>query len=173
MTNVKVEHKEIVIPGQVLAEGMDYLPGDETYREGERILSKVMGMANVSGRVIKVMPISGPYMPTAGDTIIGNVVDIAFSGWRIGTGTAYNAMLNVKDASNRFIPKGEDLSGILAIGDYVAVKITNVTSQNLIDLSMREPGLFKISKGRIIEVNAMKVPRIIGKRGSIDRKSVV
>ncbi len=167
MTNVKVEHKEVVVPGQVLAKGMDYLPGDETYRDEEKILSKVLGLANVKGRVIKVTPLSGPYLPTAGDIIIGKVQDIAFSGWRIRTGTAYTAMLSVKDASNRFIPKGEDLSTILAIGDYVVTKITNVTSQNLIDLTLREPGLFKINKGRVITVNPMKVPRLIGKRGSM------
>ena len=83
MTNVLVEHKEVVVPGQVLATGLDYLPGDETYRSGENILSKIMGPVSINGRVIKVNPLKGPYLPKAGDTIVGKVVDIAFSGWRI------------------------------------------------------------------------------------------
>ena len=168
MTNgLVIKHKDLVIPGQILASGMDYLPGDHTYREGEAIYTKVLGLANLAGRVIKVTPLSGPYQPRIGDKIIGKVFDITMSGWRIRTNTAYAAMMNVKDASNRFIRRGEDLSKIINVGDSVVVKISNVTSQNLIDLSMRDPDLFKIQGGRIVEINAMKVPRVIGKQGSM------
>lgn len=167
MSNMIVQERDIVIPGEILAEGMDYLPGENTYRDNDKIHSKVLGLVNVSGRVIKITPLSGPYIPKVGDKIIGEVIDIAFSGWRIGTGTAYSAMLNVKDATPRYIRKEEDLSKILAIGDGVIVTIINVTSQNLIDLTMKEPGLHKITGGRVIRVNSQKVPRIIGKKGSM------
>ncbi|HIJ11622.1 TPA: RNA-binding protein, partial [Candidatus Woesearchaeota archaeon] len=80
---------------------------------------------------------------------------------------AYSAVMNVKDASSRFIRSGEDLSKILAIGDFAVVQITKVTSQNLIDLSMKEPGLRKVEGGRIIRINPQKVPRVIGKKGSM------
>ncbi|MEK6845605.1 MAG: KH domain-containing protein, partial [Nanoarchaeota archaeon] len=39
--------------------------------------------------------------------------------------------------------------------------------QNLIDLTMKEPGLFKVSGGRVIKINNQKVPRVIGKQGSM------
>ena len=167
MSELNIEERNVVIPGETLAEGMDFLPGDNTFRQDNKIFSKALGLVNVSGRVIKITPLSGPYLPKTGDKIIGRVIDILFSGWRIDTGTAYSAVLNVKDASSRFIKKGEDLSRILDIGDYVVVKITNVTSQNLIDLTMTEPGLRKINGGRIIKINSQKVPRIIGKKGSM------
>ncbi len=166
-SEITIEHRAVVIPGQVLATGMDYLPGDETYRDGETIRSKVLGLANVNGRVMKVTALSGPYVPKEGDIIVARVTDILMSGWRVDTGTPYSAMLNVRDATQRFVRKGEDLSKILEIGDYVVAKITNVTSQNLIDLTMKEPGLFRIRAGRIIKVGSQKVPRIIGKRGSM------
>ncbi|MBI2665698.1 RNA-binding protein, partial [Candidatus Woesearchaeota archaeon] len=137
------------------------------YRENDNIFSKVLGLASISGRVLKITPLCGPYVPKIGDKIIAKVIDIAMSGWRVDTNTAYSAMLNVKDASSRFIKKEEDLSKILAIGDYLVVKITNVTSQNLIDVTMREPGLHKIQGGRIIGMNSQKVPRVIGKQGSM------
>ncbi len=167
MSNLLVNERDIVIPGEALAEGMDYLPGDNTYREGERIYSKVLGLVGLPGRVIKITPLSGPYVPKYGDKIIGKVIDIAMTGWRVSTGTAYSAMLNVKDATTRFVKRDEDLSQILSIGDYVIVKITKVTSQNLIDLSMKEPGLRKVSGGRVIKINSQKVPRVIGKQGSM------
>ncbi|MBI4983264.1 S1 RNA-binding domain-containing protein [Candidatus Woesearchaeota archaeon] len=150
-----------------MAEGMDYLPGDNTYREDEKIYSKVLGLVGLSGRVIRVTPLSGPYIPRVGDKIIGKVIDITMSGWRVDTETAYSALLNVKDATTRYIKKEEDLSKLIAVGDYVIVKIINVTSQNLIDLSMKEPGLFPIKGGRVIRINNQKVPRVIGKQGSM------
>jgi exosome complex component RRP4 len=166
-SEIKVENKAVVIPGQILANGMDYLPGEDTYRDGESIRSNVLGLANVSGRVMKVTALSGPYIPKVGDTIIGKVSDILMSGWRVQTGTPYSAMLNVRDATQRFVRKGEDLSKILEIGDSIVAKITNVTSQNLIDLTMKEPGLFQVRNGRVISVGPQKVPRIIGKSASM------
>ncbi len=167
MSTITVGTRDIVIPGEVLAEGMDYLPGENTYRENDKIHAAVLGLVSLAGRVIKITPLAGPYVPKFGDKIIAQVRDITISGWRFDTGTAYSALLNVRDASNRFIKKEEDLSKILAIGEYAVVKITNVTSQNLIDLSMKEPGLHKISGGRILRINSQKVPRVIGKQGSM------
>ena len=157
----------MVIPGEVLAEGMDYLPGDNTYRKDQNIYARALGIVSFMNRVVKITPLAGPYLPRIGDKIIGRVIDITMSGWRIDTGTAYSAMLMVRDATTRFIKKEEDLSRILAIGDYVVVKIINVTSQNLIDLTMKYPGLHKVSGGRIIALNPQKVPRVIGKQGSM------
>jgi len=167
MSQILVEERSVIIPGEVLAEGMDYLPGDNTYRENDKIYSKVLGLASVSGRVLKVTALAGPYVPKFEDKIICQVTDILMSGWRVNTNTAYSAVLNVKDATQRYIKKEEDLSKILAIGDYVVVKITQVTSQNLIDVTMKLPGLRKIEGGRIIKVNCQKVPRVIGKKASM------
>jgi len=167
MSNIIVKERDIVIPGEVLAEGMDYLPGDNTYREGERIFSKILGLIGIAGRVIKITPLSGPYVPKVGDKIIGKVFDITMNGFRMETATAYSAMLNVRDATTRFVRSNEGLDQILSIGDYAVVKITKVTSQNLIDLTMKEPGLRKTDGGRIIKINSQKVPRVIGRQGSM------
>ncbi len=167
MSQTLVQEREIVIPGQALAEGLDYLPGENTYREQEKIHAKILGLVGFSGRVIKLTPLTGPYIPKIGDKIIARVIDITMSGWRVETFTAYSAMLNVRDATTRFVKKEEDLSKIMAIGDLVVVRIVNVTSQNLIDVTMKEPGLHKISGGRIMKINSQKVPRLIGKQGSM------
>ncbi|MEK6950510.1 MAG: exosome complex RNA-binding protein Rrp4 [Nanoarchaeota archaeon] len=167
MSELLIKEREIVIPGDALVEGMDFLPGENAYREGDKIYSKVLGLAWLSGRVVKITPLTGPYVPTSGDKIIGTVIDIMMSGWRVDTGTAYSAVLNVKDATSRFIKKEEDLSRLIAIGDYIVAMIIQVTSQNLIDLSMREPGMHKIQGGRIMRINSQKVPRVIGKQGSM------
>ncbi|MDP6647866.1 MAG: KH domain-containing protein, partial [Candidatus Woesearchaeota archaeon] len=53
------------------------------------------------------------------------------------------------------------------IGDNVACKIVNVTSQKLVDVTMKGMGLNKLKGGRIINVASNKVPRIVGKQGSM------
>jgi exosome complex component RRP4 len=167
MSGITVENKSVVVPGEVLCEDMGFLPGPGTYRAGERIYAERLGLANIDGRSIKIIPLSGKYMPKRDDVIICKVVDITLNGWRLETNSAYSAMLGLKEATSDFIQRGADLTQIYGIGDYVMAQVINVTSQKLVDVSMRGPGLRKIKGGRIIEVNPYKVPRIIGKQGSM------
>jgi len=167
MGQITAKDKEVVVPGETLAEGMEFLPSYGTYREGEKIIASRLGLLYIDGKVLKLVPLSGVYHPKRGDTIIGPVTEVLLSGWRIDTNSAYSAVLNMKDATSEFIARGANLTKYFAIGDYVMAKITNVTSQNLVDLTMKGPGLRKLKGGRIINVNANKVPRIIGKQGSM------
>ncbi len=164
---LKAQDKEIVVPGETIATGMGYLPSKGTYRQGENIISARLGMVSLDGKVVRIIPLSGRYKPKAGDVIIAKVIDVLFSGWKMDTDTAYPAMLSVKDATSEYIAKGADLTKYFDVDDYVVTKIVNVTSQNLIDLTMRGPGLRKIREGRMLRVNSYKVPRIIGKQGSM------
>jgi exosome complex component RRP4 len=167
MGKLLVEDKSVVVPGEELAEGMDYLPTEGTYREGEKIIACRLGLVTVEGRLIKLIPLSGKYLPKRGDTIIGHVIDITLNGWRIELNSAYSALLSMKEATSEFITRGADLTRYFNFGDYLVTKITNVTSQNLVDVTMKGPGLRKLGEGRIITVMPNKVPRIIGKQGSM------
>lgn len=167
MNELKTKEKTIVVPGEVLAAGMSYLPSYGTYREGDNIRAGKLGIVQLDGKVIKLTPISGRYSPKRGDTIIGKVIDITMSAWRLEINSPYSAMLSVRDATSEFIEKGFNLSKIFDIDDYVVCKIVGVSSQKLIDLTTKMPGLRKLRGGRIIEVNTHKVPRIIGKSGSM------
>jgi len=167
MGNLIAQEKSVVIPGEILAEGMDYLPGLNTYRKDEKIIASRLGLVTLEGRAVRLIPLSGKYSPKRGDTIIGKVIDVLMSGWRVETNSAYSAMLSLKDASSEFIAKGANLTQFFTFGDYIVAKITNVTSQKLVDLTMRGPGLRKLFGGRVIEVSPQKVPRIIGKKGSM------
>ncbi len=167
MSKLLVKNKEIIVPGQVVAEGMDYLPSFGTYRLKDKILANRLGVVMIDGKVIKAIPLAGRYKPRRNDTIIGRVIDILMSGWRVETNSPYSAVLPLQDASFDYIKKGTDLTKYFGLDDYVVAKITNVTSQNLVDISTKGPGLRKLSGGRILYVNTHKVPRIIGKQGSM------
>ena len=167
MTKIQIKDKEISVPGETLAIGMDVLPGRGTYRDGEKIVANRLGLAMVDGRTIKLIQLSGRYAPQTGDTIICKVIDVGFNGWRLETNSAYSAMMSMKDATSQFIQRGANLTQFYDLGDHVVCKIVNVTSQKLIDVTMKGPGLRKLRGGRIIEVDPNKVPRIIGKQGSM------
>ena len=167
MSEIKVKDKEISVPGELLAVGMDVLPGAGTYRDGEKIVANRLGLVMMDGRTVKLLPLSGRYMPRTNDTIICKVIDVGFNGWRLDTNSAYSAMLSMKDATSEFIQRGANLTQYYDLGDHIVCQIVNVTSQKLIDVTMKGPGLRKLKGGRIIEVDANKVPRIIGKQGSM------
>ena len=162
-----VKDKDIVVPGDKIASGMGFLPGKGTYRVNSDIFSEKVGLVHIDGNVIKLVSLSGTYIPKVNDRVIGKIIDVLMSGWRIDFGSPYSAVLSMKEATSEFIPKGADLTKYFAIDDMVVCKITNVTSQKLVDVSMMGPGLKKLRGGRFIQVNTHKVPRIIGKEGSM------
>lgn len=164
---MSVKDKEITVPGETLAEGMDYVPSQGTYRDKEKIIASRLGITSVEGKVIKIIPLSGKYLPKKNDVILCKIVEILIAGWRMETNSAYTAMLSMKDATSEYIARGADLTRYFDIGDYILTKVENVTSQKLVDVTMRGPGLRKLRGGRIIKANPNKVPRIIGKQGTM------
>ncbi|GIU69891.1 MAG: hypothetical protein KatS3mg002_1127 [Candidatus Woesearchaeota archaeon] len=161
-----VEDKAVVVPGEILADDLGFIPGQGTYRLNHKILASRLGLVHIDGKVVKTIPLAGRYLPKRNDVVIGRVIDILVSGWRIDINSPYTAVLSSKETPE-FIEKNEDLTRYFDLDDYVVAKITNVTSQNLVDLTVRDQGLRKIKGGRIISVNTHKVPRIIGKKGSM------
>jgi exosome complex component RRP4 len=107
------------------------------------------------------------FLKKRNDIIIGKVIDIISMGWRVVLNSPYSGLVPIRDGTFEFVPKGADLSRYYDIGDYFVGKITNVSGQNLIDVSIKGQGLHKLHGGRIVKANTNKVPRIIGKKGSM------
>lgn len=166
MTKLLVKEREIVVPGEELAEGMDYLPSSGTYRDQDKIIASKLGILSVNKNIIKVIPLTGRYLPKIDDVVIGKVIEIGFYGWSVDINSAYPATLSIRDATE-FIDKGENLTKYYDYGDIIAAKIIRVTRYNSIDLTTKGPGLKKLIGGKIIEVTPSKVPRMIGKQGSM------
>ena len=167
MGELLVNEKQVVVPGEVLATGMDYLPAQGAFREDDKIISSQLGIVSTNGRLIKIVPLGGPYVPKRGDTVIGRVADLTYSSWFVDVGYAYDANLTMKEATSEFIPRGTDISEVFMLNDWLVTKITNVTKSKAMDLTMRGPGLKRLSGGKIIFVPAPKIPRVVGKQGSM------
>lgn len=165
MGELLIKDKDIVVPGETLAVGMDYLPSNCTFREDDKICASQIGIVIVDGRVIRVVPLKGKYSPKQGDVIIGRILDMTFNNWYIDIGTAANAVLSVREATE-FVERGADLSHYYSFGDLIVASIAKVT-RSAIELSMRGPGMRKLGPGKLMKVDSTKIPRIIGKQGSM------
>jgi len=166
MGKILFKDKDLVVPGDVLAEGMDYLPSGGAIRDNDKIVANHLGLVSLDNRFVKVISLTGKYIPKFGDTIIAKVVDMGFSGWYLDIGCAYEASLMMRDVAE-FVERDSDLSQIFNFGDVVIAKVGKVTRNSHINLTTKGPGLRKITGGKIISVNPSKVPRIIGKQGSM------
>ena len=87
----KKEEREIVIPGETIVSGEDYLPGEGTRREKEEIIAERYGLVEQSGKLVKVIPLSGVFIPRRGNVIIGQVIDISFNGWMTDINAPYSS----------------------------------------------------------------------------------
>ncbi|MBR9706300.1 RNA-binding protein [Candidatus Pacearchaeota archaeon] len=161
-TNKK--QRKIVIPGEIIVSAEDHLPGDFTRKEDGNIIANRYGLVDDSGRIIRIIPISGAFEPRRGNTVIGRVEDITFNGWVIHIGGPYTAFLPLAECP-RYIDR-KAINEFATIGDVLNLKIWGI-KKGSIDLTLKSRGLGKLEGGRVIKINSHKVPRVIGKEGSM------
>ena len=162
--NSKISTRKIIIPGETIVSGNNFLPGEGTEKSGEEILALKYGIVEESNGLVKVIPISGVYYPRRGNVVVGKVENVTFNGWVIDIGAPENAFLSLMEVP-RYVNKDE-IEDVMNIGDAVVAKIWGINKRG-IDLSIKTKGLGKVDEGIIIKVNSNKVPRIIGKEGSM------
>lgn len=160
------KERELVLPGDEIVKSMDYLPGRNCFREGDSILAKRLGIVSVSGRVISVINLNSAYMPKPGDMVIGEVDDIQPTGWVVNINSAYEAYLPLKGVREFIDTTRSELSKFYAVGDIIYSKISEV-NQGSVRVSMQDIRSRKLRGGRIVKINPAKVPRLIGKQGSM------
>ncbi len=161
----KKEKREIVIPGEIIA-SEEFLPGDWTMKQGKNIISTRLGIVEKSDKLVKVIPLSGVYIPRYGNVVIGEVKDITTAGWVVDVKGPYQAFLPLRECPG-FVEVSE-MENVYGIGDLLVTKIFNV-GRTSVDLTMksRDRSLNKIREGTIVTVNPHRVPRVIGKEGSM------
>lgn len=156
--------RKAVIPGEIIIEGEDYLPGEGTEKKDDKIYSLKYGLSEETNKLIKVIPLSGVYDPRRGNVVIGQVENLTFNGWVIKIGASENAFLPLTEVP-RFVNK-DNLEEVMDFGDSVIAKIIGINKRG-IDLTIRGRGLGKIEEGLVFKVNSNKVPRVIGREGSM------
>lgn len=161
------ERRQLVTPGDLVAEG-NYIAGENTFKENEKLYATRVGLVDYEDRKVNVVALKAFYIPKVGDTIIGKVTDVTLGGWILDINAPYPALLRASDVMERsYRPQKDELSSIFDVGDLIIAKIVSYDRTRDPLLTVREPGLGKITRGQIIEITPTKIPRIIGRKGSM------
>lgn len=162
----KMSNRDLVTPGTQIGKGNLRLR-EGVFREGNEIFSSVVGLVDRRGNSIRVIPLAGAYIPNPGDRVIAMVTEVQFMGWMTFLRSPTPGILKVGEVPQRFDPIEGNLVEILATGDLIFTEVISVNKYMQIKLSMRDPQLRKLMGGRIFTIDPVKVPRVIGRRGSM------
>ncbi len=161
------EKRQVVTPGELVAEG-DYIPGENTYKEGNKLFASRIGLVDYENKKVNVVALKAFYVPKLGDIIIGTITEVGFNGWTVDINAPYLALLRASDVLSRpYKPQQDDLPTFLDTGDLIVAKIFSYDRTHDPQLTVGEPGLGKITRGEIMKVTPTKIPRIIGRKGSM------
>jgi len=162
-----VDKRKYVIPGDVITTG-PFRPEQNVMLEGEKIIATAVGISEIYDDSVKVIPLTGKYLPKIDDLVIAKVNSHTSLSWELDINSCYVGFLPAQDVFGRdFSAHADELATKLKTGDLVAARIANFdrTRDPLVTISDRDLG--KIDSGILIEISPSKVPRLIGKRGSM------
>ena len=161
------ERRQLVTPGDLIAEG-EYIAGENAYDEDNKIYASRIGLIEYEDKKVNVVALRAFYIPRVGDKVIGTVVEVGFNGWTVNINAPYQAMLRASNVLSRpFKPQQDDLSQVLDVGDLVVAKIVAYDRTHDPQLTVGEPELGKITRGQIARITPTKIPRVIGRKGSM------
>ncbi len=158
-----VEDKEIVIPGDILSDE-EYHSGRGTFKENDKVCSSLVGLVAIRDKKISVIPLQSKYIPKRGDVVIGEVTDIRFSMWNLDINSPYSGFL---PASDVFGKEKRELNRTFDVGDVLFLRVVDVDEVKKVKLGLKGRGLGKFRGGILINITPTKVPRLIGKKGSM------
>ena len=159
--------KRHVIPGDIITTG-PYRPEQNVILDGNKMVATCIGLSDITDGAVRVIPLTGRYIPKGDDLVVGKVISHSAMSWEVDINSCYLGILPASDVFGRdFSSHADDLTAKLGNGDLIAARIVNFdrTRDPLITISGRELG--KIEAGELVRLSTSKVPRLIGKRGSM------
>ena len=160
---IYVENKDLVIPGQILADDECY-PGRGTFKEDGKICSSLIGLVSLRNKKIRVIPLKSKYVPKKGDVVIGKINDVRFSMWDVDINSPYSGILPAFEVFGR---EKKELNRVYDVGDVLFLRVIDVDEIKKAKLGLKGRGMGKFKGGIIVDISPTKVPRLIGKKGSM------
>ena len=161
------DKRKYVIPGDVVTTG-PFRPEQNTILDGNKIIATTIGISEIYDDSVRVIPLTGKYIPKINDLVIGKVNSHTSLSWELDINSCYVGFLPAQDVFGRdFSAHADELATKLRTGDLVAARIANFdrTRDPLVSISDRDLG--KIDSGVLLAISPSKVPRLIGKKGSM------
>ena len=160
---IYVENKDLVIPGQILADD-EYYAGRGTFKENGKVCSSLMGRVSLRNKKLRVIPLKSKYVPKKGDVVIGKIKDVRFSMWDVDINSPYSGILPAFEVFGR---EKKELNKVYDVGDVLFLRVVDVDEIKKAKLGLKGRGMGKFKGGIIVDIAPTKVPRLIGKKGSM------
>ena len=160
---IYVENKDLVIPGQILADD-EYYSGRGTFKENGKVCSSLLGRVSLRNKKIRVIPLKSKYVPKKGDVVIGKIKDVRFSMWDVDINSPYSGILPAFEVFGR---EKKELNKVYDVGDVLFLRVVDVDEIKKAKLGLKGRGMGKFKGGIIVDIAPTKVPRLIGKKGSM------
>ncbi|MFX0036125.1 MAG: exosome complex RNA-binding protein Rrp4 [Candidatus Hermodarchaeota archaeon] len=171
--------REVVVPGEVLTEDVkNFLPGRGTIlnKERNKIISLNIGLKQIKKNYVNVIPLRGFYTPRPGDKVIALVVDKNPVKYKCDINAKDYGQLKPKNTIKKTKLRGfrggggdreEAGTEKFDIGDILIVKILSADRLNKPELTTVGKYLGKKIGGIVITIDPPKIPRVIGRKGSM------
>jgi len=157
---------QFVLPGDIIVTG-DYQPEQNVILEGDRLMSTAIGFSEIKDDLVTVTPLTGLYTPKTDDLVVGKIVSHNALSWEVNINSYYPGILTAFDIFGKdYSASRDDLSLKLNTGDIILARIANVNSRDPL-LTITGENLGKIDSGELIKISPAKIPRLIGKHGSM------
>ena len=161
-----MSESQFVLPGDVIVTG-DYRPEQNVILDGDRLMSTAVGFSEIEDNLVTVTPLTGLYTPKTDDLVIGKIVSHNALSWEVDINSYYPGILTAFDIFGKdYSASRDDLSLKLNTGDIILARIANVNSRDPL-LTIAGENLGKIDSGELIKISPSKIPRLIGKHGSM------
>src|ERR671937_824316 len=159
--------RKYVVPGDKISEG-NFRPLMNVIKAGNSIIATRIGIAETGREGVKVIPLSGVYIPRVNDIVIGKIIDHSSLSWEVDINSCFSAHLPAQEVFGRdFSPARDDMTKHFAIGDMITARIIAFDRTRDPMLTVQDRDLGKIPRGEALKISATRVPRLIGKRGSM------
>jgi exosome complex component RRP4 len=140
-------------------------PGPGTYRVGGKVYASVRGLLSARPPYVRVVPLSGRYIPKPEDVVIGTVTDVQGTFWLLDIAAPRWAPLHMTGTPWK-IEVGET-DRYLRVGESVVVQVENLDPTGRIGVTMNGESLGKLEGGTIVSISPARVPRVVGRGGSM------
>src|SRR3989337_2727716 len=149
---MEIVKRKYVIPGDVIITG-PYRPEQNVYQEGDRIISTSVGISEIYDNAVRVIPLSGMYMPKNNDLVIGKVIGHSSLSWEFDINSCFVGFLPAQDVFGRdYSPTKDELKARLDKGDLVVVRTAKFTRSRDPLLTIQDRDLGKIESDVMVEV---------------------
>ncbi len=132
---------------------------------GGKVYASQLGLLAPRPPFVQIVPLSGRYVPKAGDQVVGTVTDVQSTFWLLDIGAPRWAPLHMTGTPWK-VDVGET-ERYLRVGDAVVVRVENLDATGRIGVTMNEEGLGKLEGGTIVRLSPARVPRLVGRGGSM------